>query len=44
MPILKRGLNLLFQRAMEQAAKHEPIMYSKIIESHSGKEKYIGGK
>jgi hypothetical protein len=29
---------------MEQAAKHEPIKYFKISESHTGKEKYVGGK
>jgi len=35
---------LLFHRVMEQAAKHEPIMYSKISESHTGRKKYAGGK
>jgi len=39
---ISRGL--LFHRVMEQAAKHEPIMYSKISESHTGRKKYAGGK
>jgi transposase-like protein len=39
---LSRGL--LFQRVMEQAIKHEPVLYSDINKSSIIKGKYTGGK
>ena len=39
---LSRGL--LFQRVMEQAVKHEPIMYSEINTTSTGKGEKHSGK